>query len=88
MTDNSGTVAVEQLIVGLLRERGALAGVSDGELSEHDYVASGALDSLGIVEFVTELEDKLGARFGSDDLLSPEFRTVGGLVRMSDSLRA
>jgi acyl carrier protein len=88
VTDWADTINAEGIIVDSLRERGALEGIAESEQWDHDYLASGALDSMAIVEFVTELEERLEVRFQSDDLLSPEFHTVGGLVRMSNRLRA
>ncbi|MCW2990134.1 MAG: hypothetical protein JWM73_728 [Solirubrobacterales bacterium] len=88
MTGAGAQEDVEQRVVAALRERGALAGAAEADLAGFDYVAGGGIDSLGIVQLVTELEDTLDFRFGADDLLSDEFRTVGGLVGMVERLRA
>jgi acyl carrier protein len=52
------------------------------------YLDEGLVDSIAIVELVVELEASYGIRFAPADLQSAEFRTIGGLVRTVERLRA
>jgi acyl carrier protein len=52
------------------------------------YLDAQIIDSMGIVEMVSELEEKFGIRFQTEDLQADEFQTVGGLVATIDRLRA
>jgi len=47
-----------------------------------DFVENGFVDSMGMVQFVTILEDDFDIEFSADELLSKDFRTVGGLEKL------
>lgn len=47
-----------------------------------DFVAEGFVDSMGMVQFVTILEDEYDIEFSSDELLSNDFKTVGKLEKL------
>ena len=47
-----------------------------------DIMEGGYIDSMGLVQFVALLEDDFDIEFSAEELLSPEFRTVGGLERI------
>jgi len=47
---------------------------------ETDYIAIGAVDSLSLLHFVIELENELGVEISNEEIVLPEFRTVGGLT--------
>lgn len=47
-----------------------------------DFVAEGFVDSMGLVQFVTILEDEYDIEFSSDELLSNDFKTVGKLEKL------
>ena len=55
------------------------AGVDEDSFN---FIEGGYIDSVGIVSFVMELEDEFGITFDDDELTSPEFGVVGGLVGM------
>ena len=46
------------------------------------YLGEGAVDSMGLVELVEDLEELFGIRFQSDDMQSSLFVTVGGLIKL------
>jgi acyl carrier protein len=52
------------------------------------YLDAQVIDSMGLVEMVSEFEEAFGIRFETDDLQADEFQTVGGLVATIDRLRA
>jgi acyl carrier protein len=47
-----------------------------------DYLQSGLLTSLEIVEFVAELEDHFGMQFSEKEMQDPRFSTIGGLAEL------
>lgn len=53
-----------------------------GNMDELDYMAAGYVDSMGIIKFVLEIEAQFDITIEDVDLESPEFRTIGGLVRL------
>lgn len=48
----------------------------------YDFVENGYVDSMGLVQFVAILEDDFDIEFTKDELLSDEFKTLGGLERI------
>ena len=54
----------------------------DADYDNFDYVANGYVDSMGLVQFVAILEDDFDIEFSKEELLSSEFRTIGGLERL------
>lgn len=50
-----------------------------------DFVENGFVDSMGMVQFVTILEDEFDIEFSADELLSSDFRTVSGLEKLIES---
>ena len=47
-----------------------------------DFVENGFVDSMGMVQFVTILEDEFDIEFSAEELLSDDFRTVSGLEKL------
>ena len=47
-----------------------------------DYLQSGLLTSLEIVEMVTAIEDHFGIQLSEADMQDPRFSTVGGLSEL------
>jgi acyl carrier protein len=47
-----------------------------------DYIRAGIVDSLGLLEWVLELEDEFKVELSDDDVASVEFRTVDGLTNL------
>lgn len=54
----------------------------DIDYDEFDFVESGYIDSIAMISFVAELEDRFDISFDDYDLESAEFRTVGSLAEM------
>lgn len=54
----------------------------DVDYDSFDFVENGYVDSMGMVQFVAILEDEFDIEFSKEELLSAEFRTVGGLEKM------
>ena len=82
MTHDSTSVTPRDFVFAFFEARGPIPGTSEAEQGSFDYVDGVVLDSFGIVEMVTELETQFGIAFSPEDLQSPEFRTIGGLIAM------
>ena len=52
------------------------------DLDSFDFMENGYVDSMGLVQFVAILEDEFDIEFSADELLSSEFRTLGGLEKI------
>lgn len=47
-----------------------------------NYVESGYVDSLGIIQFVCEIEDEFGITFSDEEISSSSFHIVGELINL------
>jgi acyl carrier protein len=47
-----------------------------------DYLQSGLLSSLEMVEFVSELEDHFAMQFSEEEMQDPRFSTIGGIAEL------
>lgn len=45
-----------------------------------NYVESGYIDSLGLIQFIATLEDEFDIEFTDEDMESPDLRIIGKLV--------
>lgn len=71
--------SVEETVLSVLKQRGALHDEHD-EMRHTDYVESGLVDSLGLMNLVTELETIFDVELEEDDFMQENFRTIGGLI--------
>ena len=46
------------------------------------------IDSLGIIEFVTYLEDAFDMQLTAEDMQTAEFRTLGGIIELIKAVKA
>jgi acyl carrier protein len=51
-------------------------------VNEFNYVKAGIVDSLGLLEFVLELEDAFSITLTDDEVATEEFQTIGGVVAL------
>ena len=52
------------------------------DVNSVNYIAEGYMDSIGIVQFIVELEGEYGIRFTDEELSDPNFKVVGKLIEM------
>jgi acyl carrier protein len=50
------------------------------DIDTFNYIDSGYVDSIGIIGFMLEIESEFDIEISAEDMLSLEFRTVGGVV--------
>ncbi len=49
---------------------------------ELNYVESGYIDSLGLIQFIATIEDEFGIEFSDEDLENPNIKIVGELIEI------
>lgn len=52
------------------------------DINTLNYVESGYVDSLGIIQFIVEIENEFGIEFSDAELAAPSFKVVGELVKL------
>lgn len=72
--------AVRELVHAYVQKKDRLPAVFDADT--FDYLDQGYVDSIGVIQFMGLLEERFNISFDDADLESPEFRTLGGLVRL------
>ena len=69
--------------------RGPVPGNTLEEQRSVNYFETGLIDSLGVIELITEVEDHFGIRFSERHFQDRRFSTIGGLsdliAELSDS---
>lgn len=71
---------ISDFIIGKLQKKYTID--KDVDIETLNYVESGYVDSLGIVQFVVEIEDEFGIEFSDDELADPSFKIVGELIKL------
>jgi len=75
MTDN-----IKQFILKTLEKKGKLPQNTNIDL--FNYIDSGYIDSMALIKFVVDLEAQFDIEISECDIISPEFKTIGGLARL------
>ena len=61
----------------------------DVEIASLNYIDTGYIDSLGLIQFIMTIEDEFSIEFTDDDLANPDIKVVGKLIQMiDDKMRA
>lgn len=76
-------MTVSDFILGTLQKKYDIDKSVD--LDTFNYVESGYVDSIGIIQFVTEIEDHFGVTFSDEELASPSFQVTGQLIKLIES---
>ena len=50
------------------------------DVESFNYVTSGFVDSMGLIQFIFEIEEKYDIEFTDDEIEDESFCTIGGLV--------
>ena len=69
---------IKKFIVKYIEKKGKLP--KDIDLEKFNYIDTGYIDSMSLIKFVVELEQKFDIEITDDDMILPEFRTIGGVV--------
>ena len=54
----------------------------DIDVMELNYVESGYVDSLGLIQFIATIEDEFNICFTDEDLANPDIKIVGRLIKI------
>lgn len=60
---------------------------NDIDILTLNYVESGYIDSLGMIQFIATIEDEFNIVFSDEDMENPNIKVVGKLVEMVESKR-
>ena len=72
--------AARDFIVSLLEKKQAIP--KNLNVSDYRFMESGHIDSLGIMKFILQIEDKFKIEISDEDMVSQQFQTVGGLSEL------
>jgi acyl carrier protein len=50
------------------------------DFTTFNYIETGYIDSIGIIKFIVEIEQKFNVQISEDDIMSEKFKTVNGLA--------
>jgi acyl carrier protein len=73
-------------VIEFFKSQGKLPNL-DSEIMKFNYLDSGLIDSMKLVEMIVIFEDEFKIKFTHNELQSNEFRTVGGLINLINSHR-
>lgn len=60
--------------------------ISEGtDILTLNYVESGYVDSLGMIQFIATIEDEFNIEFSEEDLENPDIKIVGKLIYMIEN---
>jgi acyl carrier protein len=71
---------IKKFVINYIEKRGKLP--ENINLDEFNYIETGYVDSMGIIKFIVELEKEFDIEIKDDDMLSPKFKTIGGLIEL------
>ena len=72
----------EKIVLDYVNSKSKISGKSKNEQLNYDYLSSGSIDSMQMVEMIEFLESKFKIRFSSEDFKLNKFRSVGGLIEI------
>ena len=75
---------IRQFIVGELRYSGAASDLT----AEYPLLENEVVDSLGLFELVSHLEETYGVEIADDDLVPENFESIASIARLVDAKRA
>lgn len=71
---------IKEFIVDYIQREYTIS--EDIDIMALNYVESGYIDSLGLIQFIATIEDEFSVEFTNEELASDEVRVVGELVKM------
>ncbi len=74
------TQQVTDFIVNLLEKKRALP--NNINVNAYRYIDAGHIDSMATIKFIFELEEAFDISISEVDMMSDDFRSVGGLSRL------
>ncbi len=72
----------EKIVLDYVNSKSKISDKSKNEQLNYDYLSSGSIDSMQMVEMIEFLESKFKIRFNSEVFKLNKFRLVGGLIEI------
>lgn len=73
-------MTVEEFILERLQEQYCFPKESD--LTKLNYIEEGYIDSMGLIQFISELEGNFNIEFSDEEIISEDFQIVSKLINM------
>ena len=70
--------SIQEFVLELIEKDSRLPEGAD--IESFNYIDTGYVDSIGVIQFVVDIESQFEIEISESDLESTEFRTVGGIV--------
>ncbi len=71
---------IKSFILKYISKKGKLP--NDINIDEFNYIDTGYIDSMALLKFIVELEQEFDVQISDDDMMSKEFKTIGGLTNL------
>ncbi len=71
---------VKEAVLSFIESNNRVPGNTEEEKLSCNYLDIGIIDSMGIVLMITEFEERFGILFDAEELQSPAFQKIGGLI--------
>jgi len=68
---------IKKFVINYIEKKGKLPKNTDFET--FNYIETGYVDSIGIIKFIVEIEQKFNIQISEEDIMSEKFKTVNGL---------
>lgn len=78
---------VKQWALAFFEKRKPIPGVAEDDKLKVDFFASGLLESIEVVELISEAEDQFGITFTTESMQDRRFCTIGGLAEIISELK-
>ena len=86
METTKQTQSVKEIVLSYFELKGDMKDLSEQEKLGCQYLEKRLIDSFGIIEMVGSFERQFGINFRPEHLESDDFGTVGGLVKLIETL--
>ena len=75
-------IDIEIYLIKLLQKRKKIPGNILNNIKKFNFLNEGHIDSLELIHFILEIENKFKITFSPEQKESSHFRTVGGLTKL------
>ena len=72
--------AVKDFVLDYIQREYSLP--TDVDVMEFNFIDSGYVDSMGLIQFIATVEDEFNISFSDEDMESEDIKVIGKLVKM------
>jgi len=69
---------IKKFVIDYIEKKGKLPKNTD--IENLNYIDSGYIDSIGIIKFIVEIEQRFNVQISDEDMMSEKFKTIKGLI--------